>query len=80
MSERACILTGAYDIPEDQPGGPRKEQKTWCGRATGGWGWAYQDPTHAALAGKAGARVLACEACLDALAAALAGLRATGVQ
>jgi len=27
-----CVLTGRCDIPQGEPGGPRKEAVTWCGR------------------------------------------------
>ena len=68
-----CVLTGLYDIPADAPGGPRAERKTWCGRegAELAHEWLFMDPTHAALNGKKGGRLVACPECAKAIAAAV---------
>lgn len=65
-----CVLTGKYDIPEDSPGGPHLEQKTWCGRDIFRE-FVFQDPTHAALNGLEKGRLVACKECVDAINVAL---------
>lgn len=67
-----CVLTGRYDIPSDAPGGPHREEKTWCGRdVSTGWGWCFIDASHAALNAANGGRLVACDACVDAIVKAL---------
>lgn len=66
-----CVLTGKYDIPEGQPGGPRASKKTWCGREE--HGWAFVDASHAAINAQNGGYSLTCRRCAEKIAEALLG-------
>lgn len=48
-----CVLTGRYDIPEGEPGGPRQERKTWCGREPAAFDVVFLNASHAALSARA---------------------------
>ena len=45
--------------------------QAWCGRDVAG-GWAFVDAAHAAENGRKGGRLVACPACAESVAAALA--------
>lgn len=69
-----CILTGRYDIPMGEPGGPHKEAKTWCGRDLKGYGeehFCFIDASHAAINADNEGRLVPCRACAKAISDAL---------
>lgn len=68
MSATACVLTGLYDRPEDDPQGPHLERKTWCGRVAPESEWAFTGPTHAAHVIASGGTPDVCTGCRAALA------------
>jgi len=65
-----CVLTGRY-ILDEGPGGPRKEERAWCGRDVAGE-WTFVDASHAALNGNNEGRLVACPDCVRRIHAALA--------
>ena len=82
-----CILTGRFDIPQGEKGGPRKQARTWCGRDLLQEGVyfhfysdlgfhapqsnTFTDPTHAALVCAGEGRCVPCPECVAALVTVL---------
>lgn len=63
------VHLGTYDVPEGEPGGPRRSSETWCGRRT--VDWAFVDASHAALNARAEGYTLICPQCAKAIVEAI---------
>lgn len=78
-----CVLTGRFDIPKGEEGGPRKEAITWCGRNLRKEGVAYHfypdqgffgpqahcfvDASHAVLHADNEGRYVPCPHCVESI-------------
>jgi hypothetical protein len=64
-----CALTGRSNVHNVPEGDHGREMKTWCGKEA--FGFNFVDPTHAALNGERGGRLVLCAACRIAILRAL---------